>query len=98
MSNKESVIYNLHNAAHLEYYESRSGYILHNQNREFTNKIKSEFPNFYDSLYQAAKSYRELLNKPITDDGISFIMYILFTTWENLLPELRRKYEKKYIS
>ncbi len=46
LSNKESVIYNLHNAAHLEYYESRSGYILHNQNREFTNKIKSEFPNF----------------------------------------------------
>lgn len=97
LSNKESVILNVHNAAFLEYMEPRSGYILHNHNQEFASKIKSEFFKFYENLYEETKKYRQLLRKPLTDDGINFIMYIIFIFWENLLPELRKKLEKIHI-
>ena len=34
------------------------------------------------------------MKKPLTDDGIYFIMHIIFIFWEDLLPELRRKFDK----
>ena len=92
--NKEELILNVINAAYLEYKEPRSGYILHNHNQEFASKIKSEFPKFYNSLYQVIKDYRQLIKKPLTSDGINFLIYIVFIFWEDLLSELRRKFDK----
>ena len=97
LNNKKNVVLNVHNASHLEDYCPRSGYILHNYNLEFITKVKKNFPKFYDHLYSAAKNYRKLMGKSLTEDGISFIMYMIFITWENLLPELKRKFEKIHI-
>lgn len=94
LNNKETVLLNIMNAAYLEYKEPRSGYILHNHNLEFASKIESEFPFFYKNLYQATKNYRQLIGKPLIDDGIFFMMYTIFIFWEDLLPELRRKFDK----
>lgn len=94
LKNKETVLINTINAAYLEYKEPRSGYILHNYNQEFALKIKSEFPHFYEDLYQSTKNFRKIMKKPLTDDGIYFIMHIIFIFWEDLLPELRRKFDK----
>lgn len=97
LSNKEDVILNVLNAAHLEYKEPRSGYILHNHNQEFASKIENEFPKFYKNLYKMTKQYRRLMGKPLTDDGINFLIYIVFIFWEDLLPELQRKFDKIHV-
>ena len=97
LNNKENVILNVQNASHLEHHCPLSGYILHNHNLEFIKKVKKNFPKFYDHLFITAKNYRTFMDKSLTEEGISFIMYTIFITWENLLPELKRKYEKIHI-
>ena len=32
------------------------------------------------------------MGKPLTEDGIYFLIYILFTHWEKLVPQMRKKY------
>lgn len=92
--NKEDIILALDNSAHLEYQEPQSGYILYNKHKFFTRAIYKEFPNFYTQLYEAMSKYRELLNKPMTKDGIRFYIYTLFTSWENLVQDLWKNLKK----
>lgn len=91
LPNKEHVIWSLDNTAHLEYQEPQSGYILYNRNKLFAEAMTEEFPKFYNQLYKAMKSYRELIGKPIIEDGINFYVNTIFIQWEDLVKELRRK-------
>lgn len=91
LSNKERLIFVMQNAVHLEYQGPQSGYILYNRNKYFAEAIHNQFPCFYDSLYEAMKAYRGFVEKPITEDGIQFYIYTLFTNWESLIPELRKR-------
>jgi hypothetical protein len=90
--NKEFLILALINSAHLEYQEPQSGYILYNRNKYFAEAIQAEFPKFYQLLYEGMKTYRQFLRKPMTEDGINFFIYTLFTFWPNLVPALRKKF------
>ncbi len=92
VANKKLLILALINSAHLEYQEPQSGYILYNRNKYFAEAIQAEFPNFYQLLYGGMKTYRKFLRKPMTEDGINFFIYTLFTFWPNLVPELRKKF------
>lgn len=92
--NIESTIYEMYITAKLEYMEPQSGYILYNRNTYFTNDLKNEFPVFYKQIYEGMKAFREKIGKPITEDGINFYIYSIFSRWENLVPELRRKLDK----
>lgn len=92
--NQETVVYGLFGTAAIEYKEPQSGYILYNRNTYFAKDIKSEFPNFYRQLYEAMKKFRAKLNKPLTEDGIHFYVYTVFSRWKNIVPELRRKLDK----
>ena len=92
--NIEEVVYLLFGTAHLEYMEPQSGHILYNRNKYFAEDIAHEFPNFYNDLYRIMKEFRQRIDKPITEDGIYFYMYTVFTWWKNLVPELRRKLDK----
>lgn len=89
--NIEEVVYLLFGTAHLEYMEPQSGHILYNRNKYFAEDIAHEFPNFYNDLYRIMKEFRQRIDKPITEDGIYFYMYTVFTWWKNLVVELRRK-------
>lgn len=92
--NVEEVVYILFGTTHLEYMEPQSGYILYNRNKYFADEIANEFPNFYNDLYLAMKKFRKHIGKPVTEDGIHFYMYTVFTWWKNLVPDLRRKLQK----
>lgn len=97
LNNKENVILNIQNVSHLKYHCPLPEDLWHNHNLKFIMKVKKNFPEFYDDLYIAVKNYRYLMDKPLTEEGINLIMYIIFITWENLLPQLRRKFEKIHI-
>lgn len=92
--NVDEVVYLLFGTAHLEYMEPQSGHILYNRNKYFAEDIAHEFPNFSNDLYRIMKEFRQRIDKPITEDGIYFYMYTVFTWWKNLVVELRRKLDK----
>lgn len=92
--NIEEVVYLLFGTAHLEYMEPQSGHILYNRNKYFAEDIAHEFPNFYNDLYRIMKEFRKKIGKSVTEDGIYFYMYTVFTWWKNLVPELRRTLDK----
>ncbi len=92
LANKDFLMLALINSAHLEYREPQSGYILYNRNKYFAEAIQAEFPKFYQLLYEGMKNYRQFLRKPMTEDGINFFIYTLFTFWPNLVSELRKKF------
>lgn len=93
IENKERVIFALQNAGHLEELEPQSGYVLYNRNQYFVTAIQKNFPNFYKHLYTGMKKYRKFINRPVTENGINFFIYTAFIFWENLVPELRKKFE-----
>lgn len=94
LHNKEELIFSLYNASHLEYQEPQSGYILYDKNQYFVDEIKNNFPKFYEHLYHEMKKFRAYIGKPVNRMGINFYVYTLFSFWENLVPELQRKYRK----
>lgn len=92
--NKKKMISAFRNIIHLDYLEPRPGYTLYNRDKYFVAGIKDEFPNFYQTLYQTMKELREFLDKPLTEEGINFYIYTVFTYWKGLVPELRKKFLK----
>lgn len=94
LTNKEEVIFGVQNAAYFEGYDPRSGYILYNRNVHFSKAIQKDFPAFYQALVEGIKQYRTLVGLPQTNEGIHYLVYILFTYWNKLSLELRKKFEK----
>lgn len=86
--NKSELIFTMTNIAHLEYLDPLSGYILYNKKEYVIEKIKTKLPEFSQILYNTVKTYRAFLGKPLTEEGITYYMYAIFITWENLIPEL----------
>lgn len=94
LPNLEELVFSLFNTAYIEYMEPQSGYILYNRNGYFAAAIRSEYPNFYHHLYTGMKEFREHIGKPLTESGIEFYIYTIFTWWDNLVPELQKRYNK----
>lgn len=92
--NMETIVYHTHNAAFYEEFDPKAGYILYNRNAHFMKLIKEEFPLFYEDLYAAVKKYRKVAGLEYTPDGMNYFMYVIFSHWDYLLVELRKKYEK----
>lgn len=92
--NKKQMISAIRNIIHLDYLEPRPGYILYNQDKYFVEGIQADFPNFYHSIQQAMKELRTFLGKPLTEEGINFYIYTVFTYWRGLVAELRKKFKK----
>lgn len=93
LTNLEEIILDIHNLAHLEYQEPRSGYVFNNYTQTFAGQVEQKFPSFYRDLYEGIKEYRQLMGMPITKDGINFLIHVIFTRWPNLLTEFRKKFE-----
>lgn len=94
LTNIEEIIWALHNSAHLEYQEPKSGYIFYNKNKYFAEDIRFHFPLLHKTLYEGMKTFRKFLNKSLTDDGINFFIFTAFTFWENIIPELNDQLKK----
>ena len=91
--NKEEVILDLMNAAHMEKQDPRSGYILYDRNEHFVQMIQNHFPHFYEQLNEHLKNYRKHLRLDRSTTGLNFMIYILFTRWDKLVLELRKKFK-----
>lgn len=94
LPNKGEVIFGVQNATYFEPYDPRLGYVLYNRNQHFVEVIKKEFPTFYKQLYQEIIEYRKFVGLPINEKGINYLFYVLFTYWDKLFLELRKKFKK----
>lgn len=92
--NVENIVYHTHNSAFYEEFDPKAGFILYNRNAHFMGLIKEEFPRFYEDLYEAVKKYRKVARLKYTPDGMNYFMYVIFSHWDCLLIELRKKYKK----
>ena len=94
LENKEEIVRALHNAIHLEYQEPQSGYIFYNKNKYFAEDIRFHYPILYRSLYEAMRQFRKFMNRPLTNDGINFLIYNTVIFWENIVLELNTQLKK----
>lgn len=92
--NIEDLIYTFHNSTHLERYDPRANYILHDRNGQFMQTIKDEFPHFYKQLYKGIIAYQKYAGLSQSRRMLNYLMYIVVSNWEQLIRDLRRKYDK----
>ena len=90
----DSVIASIYGTTYLEDDDPNAYYILNNRNKLFTQRIKHQYPNIYQLLYNGIIGFRKRLNKPLDDDKIHLLLFTLVTTWDNLLVELQTKFQK----
>ncbi|WP_255421230.1 M protein trans-acting positive regulator PRD domain-containing protein [Aerococcus agrisoli] len=87
ITNKDFVVWTLHNTAALYKTEVNSNYILYNRKHTFVLKTKASFPKFYEASYKQIQDYLTLVG--ITDDAFTdHLYYTLFTHWRNLSTAL----------
>lgn len=94
LPNREKVVFELHNSTVLEKYDPRAGYILYNRNKFFVDAVKGDFPQFFKQLHEGITNYRTTLGFPRSENKINYLVYILFTEWENLILELHQQSDK----
>lgn len=95
--NKEEIILGLHNSAKTGNFDPRSGYVLYDRNKHFVDTIKNDFPVFYQQTYQGILEYKKLIGIPISENGLNYLIYIIFAHWHKLIIELRKKIFKTRI-
>lgn len=94
LNNISNIVYHIHNAVYFEGFDPKAGHILYDRNAHFMETLKEEFPLFYKDLYTVVKKYREVSGLEHSQEGMNYFMYIIFSHWDYLLLELRKKYEK----
>lgn len=94
LPNKDKVVFEVYNAIHIEKYDPRSGCILYDRNQLFAQTIHTEFPNFFQQLYEGIKNIRRIMHLPSTEKDINYLIYIIFTEWEGLIIELEHQRQK----
>lgn len=82
----------LYGTVYLEEDDPNGMYILYNRNKMFNKMMESHFPFVYKSLHKAVVQFRTLLKREDDEDKVNYLVYTLFTSWENLLLDLYRKY------
>lgn len=92
--NKKEIILTVHNQTYLQKQIIQPHYILYNQYKYFSDKVQKDFPDFYEDLYEGAKNYQKISELAGTKEDIDYIIYLIFTYWEHLISELRKKQKK----
>ena len=88
-----SLMIPLYGTVHIEDDDPNGMYILYNRNKMFNQAINHQFPFVYRELYEAMVEFRRLLKLEDNEDKVNYLVYILFTNWENLLLDLYTKYQ-----
>lgn len=84
----------LYGTVYLEEHDPNGMYILYHRNKMFNRKIHHEFPQIYQALHTITRNFRCLLDRPDDEDKVHYLIYILFTNWEDLLTNLYTNYKK----
>lgn len=92
--NKKNLILSLYNVIYLENYDPRSRFILYDRNALFQNRVKKYFPSFYQSSLTEIINFIKITPLELNQKTMNYLLYTLFTEWENLLIELRKKIYK----
>lgn len=92
--NEETIVLMLQNFQHLEKFEPRSGHVLYDRCEQVIEIMEREFPIFYSALYEGVEEYSHILEEELPAKMIDYMVYFIFTTWDGLLANLRRKYTK----
>jgi len=94
LMNKPELLLSLLNSNPLRNQDPRSGYILYNRNHYFVKSIEDYFPDFLKKMQASLNEFRQFLKVPFSTRHMNYMIYILFTNWENLIPQLEDKFNK----
>lgn len=97
LTNKESLILDLHNTSHLEKQTIQSNYILFDKKKHFVQQLQNEYPEFFKNVYNGIKMYRKHINQESNEIVLNHLVYTLFTHWERLFFELEKRQQPIYI-
>ena len=89
--NFDDLVLHLHNTAHLGQFEAFSNYILFNKKEVIIKFIKKSLPKLYKKAKIHIENYIKLLNIDFNETIVNHMIYTLFTHWENLYEETRKK-------
>lgn len=81
----------------LEEHDANSMHIFYNRNLLFNKRIHQQFPVTYAKLYNMARQFRLDLSLKDHEEKLHYLVYTLFTNWENLLSDLYTHYRQPKI-
>ncbi len=93
LADNKNLILELYNSHLLENYDPRSGYILYDRNTLFLNRLKENYPDFYQSIRLRIMEYRKNTGLNLIDKNVNYMLYTLIVEWEYLLPQLQDNIE-----
>lgn len=75
-----------------EEHNTESMHILYDRNNTFNLTVAKQFPTLYQRMYALIAFFRKSLGHDEDDDEKNqYLLYILFISWDNLLPALYAK-------
>lgn len=92
--NSEELLVALYGTVYIEEHDANGMHILYDRNKLFNQRIQWQFPKTYQALYDMCSEFRRLLGRSADEDKLNYLVYTLFTYWEQLLTDLYGKYQK----
>lgn len=94
LNNLDSLILNIHNCTMVSRFIPNSNHILFDRNKLYIEKMELRFPEFTSDAYKFLEEYLILIDGRSSPLKVNFLMYVLLTVWENLIPQLYEKFDK----
>ncbi len=91
ITNKGSLIVDVHNAEHMRNIQINSSFLIHDYKKEFVKNMFDRYPRLTSGFYQMVISYRSTLNRPHDNSMITQLIYTLFTHWQGLRGQIQCK-------
>lgn len=84
----------LYGTVYIEEYDANGMHILYDRNKMFNQMVQLQFPKTYQAFYEMCGEFRRLLGRPEDENNLNYLVYTLFTNWEDLLTNLYSKYQR----
>lgn len=93
----DEILVALYGTAKLEEHDPNSTHILYNRNLLFNKHMQRSFPRTHQSMTEIIMKFRNNLGLEANEEKVHYLVYILFTTWENLLAGFYTQYHQSKI-
>lgn len=90
----EHLMVALYGTSVLEEHDANSMHIFYDRNLLFNKRIHRHFPHTHQRLYDIVKQFRSDLGLSDHEEKVQYMVYTLFTNWENLLSDLYTHYQR----
>lgn len=95
--NYEQLLLDMHNTSQLEKQEIYTNFILYDRKDDFSHKLSTLYPNFFNRVKTEIINYRKVMGHNENSIMINHLVYTLFTHWKHLSVELEKKRQKTYV-